>query len=452
MPVSRFSQFLEALRSLWPQSAARLVNKGSRLRERGKLDEAVAVLNEAIRLDSRMAVAYAHRCGCYCDLHEYAKAMEDANQAVTLAPEKPNAYLWRADAAHRLGQNESAIADLNKALQLAPKDTWIYYKRGSARCAVGDFRAALADVERFLKEHPEEALGYETLAGVRYGLGELDSALVAIDEAVRLDPRYGRCRFFRAGLLWELDRSEEAFAEHEAALALNCEGNEDWRNAAIVRQKWLGGSIALKQENYREAIEQFDAALETSEQSEGVPKSDHRLARVHNDRGDAWYSLGDYERALRHYEEAVAPQPDHPVYYINRAQALMGLRRYVDAERDLVEATRRGPDNVHAYAYLAWFRATCPEAEYRNGKQSVAMAHKAVELGSRHPGSRYCGMLAAAYAEDGNFAEAVRLQAERLAAVPDDVPEEERLECKERLEKYQAGIPHRWSESEDSDS
>ena len=573
MLFSLSPQFLEVFRSLWPRSAARLVHKGARLRKRDKLDEAVAVLDKAIDLDSKMAKAYAHRCACYCDLDEYAKAIEDANQAVALAPEKANAYLWRADAAHRLGQNESAIADLNKALQLDPKDTWIYYKRGTARCAAGDYRAALADVERFLKEHPEEAFGYETLASARHGLGELDSALEAIDEAVRLGPKNGRFLFVRAGLLSELDRQEEAFAEYEAALAQDCAIQEDLRRMAIVRKEWLGGSLARKRGSYREAIEhygtameilkqsddfeesthrlarlyydrgvawhslaeyqhalrdldevvrlkpedenslyfraellllcgrieeasatyetarehapnakkewsngttvkrswlagalalekgnlteaieQFDAALQAIEQSEGAQTSDHGLARVYNDRGDARYRLGEFERALRDYDEAVALDADHPVYYINRAQAFMGLRRYGDAERDLVEATRRGPDNVHAYGYLAWFRATCSAAEFRNGKQAVAMARRAVELGSKHPGNRQCAILAAAYAEDGNFAEAVRLQTERLAAVPDDVPEEQRRECQERLEKYQAGIPHRWAESEDSES
>ncbi len=310
-------------------------------RERGKLDEAIAVLDKAISLDSRMALAYGHRCVCYRDLHEYAKAIEDADRAIALEPELAYALRYRAYAAHCLGQNESAISDLTKALQLEP---------GS---------------------------------------------------------------------------------------------KEEWNEKTIAYRNWLAGAIALKQGNLRAAIEQFDVVLEAVEQSEGVPRSDYRVSRVYNDRGDTWFSLSEYEHALRDYNEAVALEPDHPVYYINRAQTLIGLRRYVEAERDLVEATRRGPHNVHACAYLAWFRATCSEAEFRNGKQAVAMAHKAMELGSRQPGSRYCAILAAACAEDGNFAEAVRLQTERLAALPDKATEEQRLECERRLERYQAGIPHR---------
>jgi tetratricopeptide (TPR) repeat protein len=559
MPFSRFRQSLEALRSLWPQSAARLVRKGARLRERGKLDEALAALDEAIDLDSKMAEAYAHRCACYCDLDEYAKAIEDANQAITLAPEKANAYLWRADAAHRLGQNESAIADLNKAQQFDPKDTWIYYKRGTARCAAEDYPAALADVDRFLEEHPEEAYGYETRASARRGLGELDSALAAIDEAVRRDPKNGRFHFFRAGLLSELDRPEEAFGEYEAALAQDCELADDLRNVAIVRQKWLGGSIARKRGDYREAIDQYGTALDILEQSDDFEESAHRLARlyrdrgiawhslgeyqhalrdldevvrlkpedenslyfraellllcdrteeasatyesaqeidpepeegwdektiahrnwlagaialkqgdlreaieqfdaaleadptiarVYNDRGEAWYQMGEYERALSDFDKAVTLAPENSVHYINRANALMGLRRYADGKRDLVEARRRGPDCARSYRYLAWYMATCPEPEFRNGRQAVAMAHKAIELAGGHPTRRLCATLAAACAENGDFDEAIRWQTEVLATVPD----EDRFECEAILEKYRAGIPHRMPESEDWES
>ena len=62
MVFNLFSQYLGSLRSLWPQSAVRLRNKGERLRERGKLDEAVAVLDRAIGLDPQLAEAYANRC------------------------------------------------------------------------------------------------------------------------------------------------------------------------------------------------------------------------------------------------------------------------------------------------------------------------------------------------------------------------------------------------------
>ena len=573
MLFNLLSQFHEVLRSLWPQSAARLNDEGARLRERGRLDEAIAVLNRAIGLDSRMAEAYAHRCACYCDLDEYTRAMEDGNQAVALAPEMATAFRARAYAAYCLGQNESAISDMNEALRLDPEDPWMYYERGRARCAAGDFRAALADAERFLEKCPDEAIGYDALARVRHNMGDLDAALAAIEEAVKLEPKNGELLVYRARFLCKLSRLEEALAGFEAALAQPCEAKGEWRAVASVGLNWVNGRIAMKQGNYREAIEQFGAALEiieqsadlqesiqrlahvyhdrglawhslgeyenalrdldeavrlkpededslyfrahllllcnrieeasatyeaalendpeakegrneetiahrnwlagaialkqgdlreaielfdaalgAIEQSEGVLKRDQSVARVYNDRGEAWYLLREYEHALRDFGQAVTLHPDHPVHYINRAQALIWLRRYEEADQDFAEAVQRGADCAHSHACFAWSMATCRDAELRDGKQAVIMAHKAMELAGRHPSSRYWAILAAAYAEDGNFDEAVRWQTKRLAAAPDDVSEEQRLECERVLKRYQAGIPYRTSESEDSES
>jgi tetratricopeptide (TPR) repeat protein len=57
---------------------------------------------------------------------------------------------------------------------------------------------------------------------------------------------------------------------------------------------------------------------------------------------------------------------------------------------------------------LAWSLAANSRQELRNGKEAVQFASKAVELtGQQQP--VFIGTLAAAYAEDGQFAKAVKM-------------------------------------------
>jgi tetratricopeptide (TPR) repeat protein len=67
-------------------------------------------------------------------------------------------------------------------------------------------------------------------------------------------------------------------------------------------------------------------------------------------------------------------------------------------------------------------RATCPEASIRNGQLAVADAKKACELDIWILES-YIDTLAAAYAETGDFASAIRYQ-EQAIAMRKSLPEE----------------------------
>jgi Flp pilus assembly protein TadD len=79
------------------------------------------------------------------------------------------------------------------------------------------------------------------------------------------------------------------------------------------------------------------------------------------------------------------------------------------------EAVRLYPDDPVALNNLAWSLAANPRQELRNGREAVEFANKAVELTSqRQP--VFMGTLAAAYAEDGQFAKAVET-AEKARAI-----------------------------------
>jgi tetratricopeptide (TPR) repeat protein len=64
------------------------------------------------------------------------------------------------------------------------------------------------------------------------------------------------------------------------------------------------------------------------------------------------------------------------------------------------------PENGNAASNLAWVFATCPEDSIRDGTRAVELAEKALRLsGGKIP--MIFRVLAAAYAEDGRFSQAI---------------------------------------------
>jgi tetratricopeptide (TPR) repeat protein len=82
--------------------------------------------------------------------------------------------------------------------------------------------------------------------------------------------------------------------------------------------------------------------------------------------------------------------------------------KFAEALQVYREAARRYPNDPMALKNLAWSLAANPRQELRNGKEAVQFASRAVELtGQQQP--VFIGTLAAAYAEDGQFAKAIEM-------------------------------------------
>jgi tetratricopeptide (TPR) repeat protein len=125
--------------------------------------------------------------------------------------------------------------------------------------------------------------------------------------------------------------------------------------------------------------------------------------------------------------------------FSSRGLAHAELKRYDKAIADLDKALALEPENPDALNGCAWFRATCPDASYRDGTKALKTATKACELtGWKQPG--LLDTLAAAHAESGDFATAVKCQAK---AIELETEAREVAEFKTRLNLYKDKKPFR---------
>jgi len=101
---------------------------------------------------------------------------------------------------------------------------------------------------------------------------------------------------------------------------------------------------------------------------------------------------------------------------------------------------RNNPDDAEAHNNLAWLSATCADDSIRDGQQALAHAIRAVELAG-NDNAAFVDSLSAAYAEVGDFDEAVRWQKKAVQFASDEMKDD----LAARLERYQQGQPYRES-------
>ena len=97
--------------------------------------------------------------------------------------------------------------------------------------------------------------------------------------------------------------------------------------------------------------------------------------------------------------------PENPDPQMDLAFQLYNAGKFAESLQAFREAARLHPNDSLVLNNLAWCLAASPRPELRNGREAVQLASKAVELtGQQQP--VFIGTLAAAYAEDGQFAKA----------------------------------------------
>jgi tRNA A-37 threonylcarbamoyl transferase component Bud32/tetratricopeptide (TPR) repeat protein len=148
------------------------------------------------------------------------------------------------------------------------------------------------------------------------------------------------------------------------------------------------------------------------------------------------------EEHLRHLRERGRQgSPTFPSAVLRLVNALLasGDLKNVDGAAILLhEMTQVNLASADACNALAWLRATSPEAPLRNGRQAVEFAEKACNL-TEWKSAAEIDTLAAAYAEQGEFAEAVRWQTKALELAPSQLKDG----IAERLQQYNSGQAYR---------
>ncbi len=151
------------------------------------------------------------------------------------------------------------------------------------------------------------------------------------------------------------------------------------------------GTELMAQGRFEEAVAAFDRAAAAA--------PDHPT--VYRQRATVLFHLEDYPRCLEDCNRLVALTPEDPSAYLLRAKVYQGAGRWDAALGDLQAAFDLTPEDPVLLNQLAWFFATCPEDELRDGLRALALARRASEL-SRE--MAVFDSLAAAYAELGQFA------------------------------------------------
>jgi Tfp pilus assembly protein PilF len=218
----------------------------------------------------------------------------------------------------------------------------------------GDAKKALEQLTKALEIAPDNVAALLTRARVYNELKETDKSLADIDGAIKAQPALAMPYLMKADILATSNRLNEAIAGLEK-LVKSAPGNEQ-----LLTQL---SSFYLMANKPRKAIEAANTILEKD------PENFNALRM----RADAYLSIGKHAEAIADFGKAIAQKDDDESLNNN----------------------------------FAWVLATSPDDKLRDGTKALKLATKAAES-SKYETPHILSTLAAAYAETGDYDNAVK--------------------------------------------
>jgi len=226
----------------------------------------------------------------------------------------------------------------------------------------------------------------------------LQEDVVGYEMLLRNEPNSVALHDDAALLYLALGRSGEAVAHFGASAALKPDSAPTHFNVAVALS--VNGRLD-------EAIREYRLALQIHPD----------YAAAHNNLGSVLLAQGLGAEALSHLREAVRIDPTNEEARYNLGRAFRALGDTAAAIENFRHALRLKPEAAPVMADLAWLLATAPEDALRDGRLAVQLARRAVDLtGARDSGA--LDVLAAAYAEVGEFERAVETAQAALRVAP----------------------------------
>ena len=362
--------------------------EGAAALKRRDYESAVSLFSKVLKSSPTNAPALCFRAKAYLEMCEFDKAVNDATAGIRYAPSMYVGYLYRATALTCLSRYDEALADTEAAIRLEPDKSGPCVGRATILMIQKKFDQAITNYDRAISLSPSNP-DYYLRRGCAYsGKGEFGKAIENFSNAIDLEPLFASAYAERIRAYRMIRNFEAIISDCTKLIGLTAQTNGWW----FFERGWA----CADSRNNKQAIRDF---------GEYIRLCPGGAAIGYANRGLIYSREGDFERGIA------------------------DCRRAVELERT----------NQVALNNLAWLLSVCPITSYRDGEEALIHAKKAVEL-SNSTNSLYLGTLAAAYAEAGNFPEAVRSQRQAIKVGFD---EEDAKRASDRLLLFEQGKPYR---------
>jgi len=262
-------------------------------------------------LDPNQSLAYGIRAVAFSKQKQMPQALKDADRAVANDPASGLAYYIRAQLLIDQ-KNDKALNDLIKAMELSPKHLDIYLSVAQVYANRLQWTKSVDILSKYIRENPQSADAYRVRGDLYFTLTRYADALHDANKVVELEPKKASSYVFRISKLIPLKRTQEALRDCIMGLSL------EPKNASLFSQR---ACLYAGNEQYNYAIADATRAIAL----------DPKLAPAYINRGACYAALEKYPLAQADFLKATVLDPKDKDAWHNLGSVYVYLSRYSQA-------------------------------------------------------------------------------------------------------------------------
>lgn len=341
----------------FPNDTAGLGILGACLRANGKLQEGLAVLNQAILNNARYAEAYMNRGLIHLGLSNKTAALSDFNLAhqikphmkqiwdllvwlsieqklysqaintlvkmIEISPHHPGLISSLIKCIHKTNDTSLSISSLKKIVALMPNNALLHSNLGILLAKNKNLDEALVYFNQAITLKPDSAEAYNNIGNILLGKKQLMEASDAYQKAISINPDYPEALSNLGNIFQRQGMLEQAVTCYNKAISINPHYHEVHNNLGIIFH--ILGKLD-------QSIASYTKALSLNPQS----------AEIYNNMGNALADQGELDRAREAYSKAISVKP----YYTEAHRHLSMLTKYKEGDSHItvISELLKSPD------------------------------------------------------------------------------------------------------------
>ncbi|XZF16081.1 tetratricopeptide repeat protein [Chitinophagaceae bacterium MMS25-I14] len=267
----------------------------------------------------------------------FAQRVIPAVDTVRAGTDSAYYYARKADALMTAEKYLPAYGALTHALHFDHTESRNYYNRTLCLAHLEHYSESLKDLNKALELKPDEPVYWSELGSVHYLMNNYNAALTAYEHALKLGDHTWHTYSDYFETLADVNRYERLISESkklERHISMPFPGEDGAEDVAFYT-----GLAYHQTGDWNNALRWYNEAIRLSPDYAGY----------YNNRGDVLRNMKKYSEAILDFNKSIELAPDQSAYYYVRGIQYLELRAYAQALKDLVKAESLGDTDKELY-------------------------------------------------------------------------------------------------------